>query len=148
MSNDVGGFGSSINIIATTTFPAGFTMTQFSDDTDAFDIPPVQNADDAMGANGDLVVWSTPKPIEMTVSAIPGSDDDKNLQTLYEANRVGRGKSIVRDKITMTVIYPDGSKNLYSGGFIKSGMPGQSLASTGKLKSKTYVFVFENVTSS
>ena len=45
-----------------------------------------------MGLNGDLIGWSKPNPIKITLNVIPQSFSDLNLAVLLEANRVGRGK--------------------------------------------------------
>lgn len=145
MANDVSGFGLRLRITASRTFPAGFTVTQFADDADPFDLPSIQIADKAMGLNGDLVTWSKANPINTTVNVIPGSEDDRNLAVLLEANRVGRGKSGARDQITMTGTYPDGRSITLSAGVITDGMPGNSVASAGRLKSKAYQFAFEGL---
>ena len=145
MANDVSGFGLRLRITASRTFPAGFTVTQFADDADPFDLPSIQVADKAMGLNGDLVTWSKANPINTTVNVIPGSEDDRNLAVLLEANRVGRGKSGARDTITMTGTYPDGRSVTLSQGVITDGMPGNSVASAGRLKSKAYAFAFEGL---
>lgn len=142
--NDISGFGLQINLVASKTFPQGITLTQFADDADPFDLPSMQIADKAMGVNGDLVVWNRANPIIPTINVIPGSDDDRNLQVLFEQNRVGKGKLGAGDEITMTGIYPDGSTITLTKGKITDGMPGKSLASAGRLKSKAYVFAFEN----
>lgn len=143
MANDVSGFGLRVRITASRTFPAGFTVTQFADDADPFDLPSIQVADKAMGLNGDLVTWSKANPILPTINVIPGSEDDRNLAVLLEANRVGRGKTGARDVITMTGTYPDGRSITLSAGVITDGMPGNSVASAGRLKSKSYAFAFE-----
>lgn len=145
MSNDVSGFGLKVRITASRTFPAGFTVSQFADDADPFDVPSMQVADKAMGLNGDLVSWSKANPIVPTLNVIPGSEDDRNLAVLLEANRVGRGKSGARDTITMTGMYPDGRSVTLSGGIITDGSPANSVASAGRLKSKAYAFAFESV---
>lgn len=145
MANDVSGFGLRIRLTASATFPAGFTISQFADDADPFDLPSIQVADKAMGLNGDLVTWSKANPIVPTISVIPGSDDDRNLAILLEANRVGRGKFGSRDTITMTATYPDGRTLTLSGGRITDGSPGNSVASAGRQKSKAYVFAFEGM---
>lgn len=143
---DISGFGLRLNIRASVTFPVGFNVTQFADDADPFDAPDLTIRESAVGLNGDLQVWSTPNPIVRTVSVIPNSDDDRNLSTLLEANRAGRGKFPVQDVITITAIYPDGRVETYNSGAITAGQPGQSVASAGRQKSKTFTFVFENVT--
>lgn len=148
MSNDVSGFGVRVRLVASVTFPAGITLSQFADDADPFDLPSIQVADKAMGVNGDLVTWSKANPILATLNLIPNSEDDRNMAVLLEANRVGRGKFSARDVITLTGIYPDGRSVTLSNGAITDGMPGQSIASAGRFKSKSYAFAFEGLSRS
>jgi hypothetical protein len=143
MSN-ISGFGLLVTVRASNTFPAGFTVTQFADDADPFDLPSIQIGDKAMGLNGDLVTWSKANPIAITLAVVPGSSDDINLGILFEANRPGRNKFTMRDEITMTAVYPDGRTTTLTGGAITDGMPGNSVASAGRMKSKQYGFAFEN----
>ena len=75
---------------------------------------------------------------------IPGSEDDDNLAALFEANRVGLGKISTSDLITMTGTYPNGDFITLINGRIVNGMPGNSVSSAGRLKSKNYEFQFEN----
>lgn len=104
----------------------------------------MQIAETAMGVNGDLVVWNTPTPISVTLSVIPNSEDDVNLSILFEQNRASKNKKSARDSITLTGIYPDGKKITLVNGAMTNGMAGNSVASAGRLKSKTYTFSFEN----
>lgn len=145
MANDISGFGIRVRVVASETFPAGIDLTQFADDADPFDLPSMQIRDKAMGINGDLVSWSRANPIIGSVSLIPGSDDDRNMSILFEANRTGKGKQGARDRISMVVIYPDGSVWSGTEGVITDGPPGRSVASAGRLKSNTYMFAFENL---
>ena len=142
--NEISGFGLRINIIASNTYPIGLPITQFADDADPFDLPSLQIADSAMGLNGDLLTWSKANPIKITLSVVPGGLDDAALSILFEANRVGRGKLGAQDIITMTGIYPSGNIITLINGVITDGMPGNAVASAGRLKSKTYSFSFEN----
>ena len=142
---DISGFGAVVNVIASSTFPVGFPITQFSDDTDAFDFPSIQIGDKAMGVNGDLITWNRATPLTGSISVIVGSTDDTALQLIAKNNRVGRGKANALDVITMTVIYPDTTSVTFTGGKITDAMFGKSLASTGRLKTRTYQFAFENV---
>lgn len=148
MTTDISGFGLRVRLVASATFPAGVTISQFADDADPFDVPSIQVADKAMGVNGDMVTWSKANPLLITLNVIPGSEDDRNLAALLEANRVGRGKFPARDLITATALYPDGTTKTYNGGKITDGAPGQSVASTGRLKSKAYAFAFEGLSGS
>ncbi len=147
MTNDISGFGLRIRLIASKTFPTGIDITQFADDGDPFDAPSIKIADTAMGLNGDLVKFSKAVPLPVTLNVVPTSDDDKNLSVLLESNRVGKGKNGARDEITLTAIYPSGKVVTFSGGCITDGMPTESVASAGRMKSKAYTFSFENKVS-
>jgi len=141
---DVSGTGIEITVIAAPTFPTGIKVSAFADDADPLDSPELQIAEWGMGVNGDLVIWRTPKPIEVTLNVIPNTEEDKNLAILYDANRVAKGKASVKDVITLIAKYPDGTTKMLTNGAIVSGMPLNSIASSGKTKSKPYKFVFEN----
>lgn len=145
---DISAFGIRLRLVASVTFPAGITLTQFADDGDSLDLPSQQIADKAMGVNGDLIVWAKANPLIVTTNIIPGSDDDRNMAVLLEANRVGRGKTGARDVITMTVLYPDGRTAQYSNGSLTDGIPGKALASSGRMKSNPYAFAFEGLAKS
>jgi len=145
MANDISGFGLSLWLIADQTYPAGFPVTIFADDGDPLDIPSIAIAETAMGVNGDLVKWSKATPIKITLSVVPSSFDDINLGILYDANRVAKGKRGARDIITLTGIYGDGRTVTLTSGIITDGMPADSVASAGRLKTKAYSFTFEDV---
>lgn len=141
---DIAGFGTAVRILASNTFPIGLELTQFADDSDPIDVPSLQIGDDAMGLNGDRVSWITVNPIRVTLNIIAGSDDDVNLALLFEANRGGRNKESAKDVLIMISSYPDRQiVTLTEGGCIEF-MPAKSVASGGRLKSKAYVFSFEN----
>ena len=142
---DISGFGLTLNVKASVTFPAGFAVTQFADDGDSLSFDNMDIADAAMGLNGDLVTWSKPAPLVIPINVIPDSDDDKNMQVLFEANRAGKGKLPARDVITMTVVYPNGKAKTLTNGKLTSGAPSNSVTSAGRMKSKQYTFKFENV---
>ncbi|MFY3127633.1 phage tail fiber protein [Achromobacter xylosoxidans] len=142
---DTSAIGVALRCVASESFPAGFTITEFSDDADPFDIPAIDIATPAMNVNGDLVVFSAPTPITITISVIPGSDADNNLAVIFEANRAAKNKRHARDEITLVGTYPDGSSLKLSEGKMTNGMPGNSPASAGRIKSKTYTFAFQNL---
>lgn len=143
---NISGFGLVVNVLASNTFPVGLLITEFADDSDPFDLPSLQIADKAMGLNGDLIIWSKANPIIVTLNVIPGSYSDINLATLLEANRVGRGKTGARDIITLIGTYPSLNVVSLTNGAITDGIPSSSVASAGRLKSKSYSFSFENKT--
>jgi len=146
MANNVTGFGTVINLIGSVTFPAGVMVTQFSDDADPLDMASVKIADTAMGVNGDLIAWAKAVTLPMVLNVIPGSVDDVNLQTLFDANRVAQGKASANDVITATIVYPDKSTAILGLGVITDGQPSKSIAGSGRLKTKSYAFSFQTKT--
>ena len=145
---DVSGFGIKINIQASKTFPNGFTVTQASDDADPVDFADTPIAETAMGVNGDMISFSQPTAIPMVVAVVPASDDDANLAMLYKANRATRGSENARDIITATVTYPDGRLLTLSQGKMISGTPASGIASSSRMKTKSYTFNFEGIQES
>lgn len=143
---NISGFGLKIVITGSTTFPAGFPITQFADDIDPLDIPAITVAETGMGLNGDMATWSRATPIDITIGVVPNGPDDQNLALLLEANRVAKGKRGARDVITMTAMYPDGRTKVLQQGTVISGTPANSVASAGRYKSRSYSFRFENMT--
>lgn len=141
---NITGFGLVVTVKASNTFPVGFFITSFADDADPFDVPSLQIGDSAMGLNGDLISWAKANPIKISLSVIPNTPADISLAILLEANRVGRGKQGAKDIITVNGVYPSGRFITLTNGIITDGMPGDSVASAGRLKSKTYNFSFEN----
>ena len=146
MSNDITGFGSAINLVASNTYPEGIAITQLADDADPLDMASVKIADTAMGVNGDLVKWSRAITKPLTLSVIPGSLDDINLAILASNNSASQGTINANDIITITVIYPDSSVITFVNGFITDAPFGSSISSAGRLKTKTYGFQFQSVT--
>jgi hypothetical protein len=144
MSFNISGFGLSVNLIASTTYPIGLNITEFADDANPLDVPSLQIGDVAMGLNGDLITWSKANPIKITLNVIPDSDNDLALSILLAANRVGRGKSSARDNITMNVFYPNQLFVTLINGVITDGMPFVGVANSGRMIERAYNFSFEN----
>jgi hypothetical protein len=142
---DISGFGTRVTVVASVTFPQGFTCTQFADDGDPIDTPSQQIKEVVMGLNGDLIPFSKATPYRAVLSVIPDSEDDRNLAVLFDANRVARGKQSARDVITMTVVYPDGSTKTLTQGVLTDGNPATGIASAGRKKTKAYSFAFEDM---
>jgi hypothetical protein len=144
---NISAFGFVASLKASNTFPNGFTITQWADDADPFDAPSIQLADKSMGINGDLIHWSKPNAIVLTINVLPGGVDDVNLSILAEANRVAKNKGSARDIITISVNYPDGRNPVFAPGIITDGVPSNSVSSAGRMKTKAYTFAFENKTN-
>lgn len=146
MTQNISVFGLVVTLVASKTFPSGTVIDQFADDADPLDIPEIQIADAAMGPNGDLVLWGKPTPIEITLNVVPNSDSDRNLAILFEANRLARGKTSAQDNVSITAVYPNGDVRGVANGTIKTGAPMPSGTAAGRLKTRSYKFVFEKAT--
>jgi hypothetical protein len=147
MSQDISGFGTLLLLTANITYPTGVPITAFADDSDGIDFPSIQIADGAMTVNGILAKWKVAKAIDLTLNVLAGSPDDENLTYLLEANRPAQGKLNVSDIVGIVATYPNlGITATYVDGFISDGMPGTSLSSVGRLKTKTYMFKFQTRT--
>lgn len=144
---NISGFGLRVILRASNTFPVGLVLTQFADDTDPLDIATQQVSEAVLSLNGDLVNWSTANPVPMELSLIPGSEDDRNLAVLLNANRVSAGKASARDIISATISYPNGQVATLSIGKIIDGPMGIGVASAGRFKTRTYSFMFETQAS-
>ncbi len=134
----------SIRIVASSTFPLGFSVTQFSDDTDPLDSASIEVQSAVMGANGNLITWNSPKGIPVTIAVIPNTEDDINLQALLNANRKTRNRTVANDVITMVVTYADESISTLTNGAILSGIVLRGSTSENRLKTMPYGFMFED----
>ena len=142
---DVSASGIKLRVLAFPLYPAGFDVSRFPDDASPLEIDNQQIADTGMGVNGDLVAWSTPNPIEMSVSVIPGSEEDDALASIWAVDRIGGSKIAAFNKITIVVTYPSGKVVTYTGGKMIEGPAGTSTDNSARLQSKTYRFAFETV---
>lgn len=147
MAQDVSASGIKITVIAIPTYPFGITITSFSDDADPLDSPELNMADFTMGLNGDLILNRHPTPIEINLSVIPGTDEERALSNLLDANRVAKNKVSYQDSITLTVQYPDGLTKVLTNGAIVAGSVVTGVSSNGRLKTKAFKFVFESKVS-
>ena len=101
-------------------------------------------AQTGMDINGNLVSWSTPTPQTVTINVLAGSEEDQNLAILLDANTAKRGRRAAGDNITMVASYGNGSTTTARNGRITNGSRGSSVSSAGRLKSKQYIFVFQD----
>ena len=148
MNGEIGGFGLSVLLRASATFPVGLAIEAFADDADPFDFPDIKIADIAMGLNGDMVSWSKATPLLTNIALIAESDDDNNMAVLLAANRVGKSKQSARDVLTLIGQYPSGAIVTLSNGKLTDGAISNSISSAGRMKSKVYKMAFQNITIS
>ena len=144
---DLSTTGMALRVLASNTFPQGFTVTEFASDSDPWDAPNLDIATVEMDLNGNLNSFSTPVPLTRTIGMTPGSEDEANMRALYEANRVGKDKRSARDVITIVATWPDGSTETLGNGKMTSGPSGKSTTQAARMKSVTYGFAFESYAS-
>lgn len=145
MSTNISAFGTSVVMKASRTFPAGVILTQFADDIDPLASDNIDIGEMAMNINGDGVYWSKANPVPLKVSAIVGTDDHRNLQTVWDNNRPQRGRRSAADEITFTITYSDGRVVTLSGGMMVNGPSLASVGSDGRQKGVEYSFMFAGI---
>ena len=142
---DTSSVGIAVYIRASVTFPAGITVTAFPEDGDFGTTGNTEIAGNASGVNGDLIVWKTASSVEVNVPIIPNTQDEANLDILFSANRGAKNRFPKKDVITMVVTNPvTGVVKTYKNGVIKNGAVGYQYGGDGRIKTKTYGFVFED----
>ena len=139
--------GTRITLYSQPTFPNGITLSTLPADTDPLDSPAVQLAEWQTGANGDLILYKHPVPIEVNFSTVAGSEEDKALEILFDANRVAKNKISYNDVITLVIQYPDGHSAVLSNGFLVRGTAVIGISGDGKLKTRQWSCVFESKVS-
>ena len=144
MAVDISALGIKATLVAAPSYPVGFTITQFADDGDSLNVPDMTIMQSGMGVNGDLVVWRTAVPCEVDINVIPGTDDCKNLENLFKLNMVQKNKLASKDVITLTIQHPNGKIDILTNGYIIGGKPVQDYSASGRAKTRTFRFMFEN----
>ena len=139
--------GTKLTLYSTLTLPYGVTITTYSPDGDPLDSPAMQAADTKMGANGDLIVHKMPSPMELNITTVPGSEEDKALEILFDANRVAKNKVSYNDVISLVIQYPDGKTVVLTNGVITRGTPITGITGDGRLKNRQWTLVFESKVS-
>jgi hypothetical protein len=143
---DISGFGTEIMILALQSFPMGFSLSKFADDTDPISAKEMEPFGYEPLYDGTIFTYAQAAPIEVSVSVIPNSDEDINLKILLGNKKGGLSLFPFEDITTMAISYPDGGRTILSHGSILRGPALDSIQSTGRRKSNTYTFVFGTVT--
>ena len=140
-------FGAHIRLIASNTHPFGMNIDNFADDIEPISIAPMNVKEAQMDLNGNPVSWAVANLINVSISVIPGSNDDVRLGILFNANRASGFRAPKRDDISIIITYPDHSTTILSKGKITSGSPSTGAMSGGRMTSKTYGFAFADMTN-
>lgn len=142
---DTSAVGIALRLTASVTYPQGITLTAFPEDGDIGASGDNEIAGNASGVNGDLIWWKTVNGIEVSVPVIPNTIDDDSLAALYHANRAAKNRFPKKDIIQIVATNPvTGVSITYKNGIIKNGRIGYNYGGDGRIKTKTYSFVFED----
>lgn len=145
MTQDTSSIGVAVRLKASVTYPMGILFTAFPDDGDIGASGDTEIAGNASGVNGDLIWWKTVNGIEVSVPIIPNTVEESLLDALFNGNRGAKNRFPKKDIIQITVINPvTGIAKTYKNGIIKSGAVGYQYGGDGRIKTKSYGFVFED----
>lgn len=145
MAADTSAVGTLIRLTASRTYPNGIILTAFPEDGDIGPNGDNEIAGNASGVNGDLIWWKTVNGIEVSVPVIPNTIDDDLLAVLYHANRAAKNRFPKKDIIQIVATNPvTGACITYKNGVVKNGRVGYTYGGDGRIKTKTYLFVFED----
>lgn len=143
---DTSSIGIAVRLTASITYPRGITFTAFPDDGDVGATGNTEIGGNASGVNGDLIWWKTVNGIEVNVPIIPNTVEESLLDALFNANRASKNRFPKKDIIQIVVTNPvTGIPKTYKNGFIKNGTAGYQYGGDGRIKTKTYGFVFEDM---
>lgn len=142
---NISGFGLKVTVVAVQTFPMGFEIKQFADDSDPLIFEPMEPVGHEMLFDGDLFVFDKAAPVMVALSVLPQTDDDINLKILLSSKKGGLRWLPFSDITTMVVTYPDGGLVVLSNGSIISGPIGDSVLQSGRKSCNTYRFAFGTV---
>lgn len=129
-------------IFSTNSFPMGFKLSSFADDEDSLKIEQCEVSGFEKLYDGTIFGFDKTSPILLSMAIIPNTDDDINLKILLQKRKSNSTYIPLLDGVTMVISYPDGGRNVFSGGVMLGGSIADSMLSGGRKKSNTYNFVF------
>lgn len=134
---DVSFAGSSVTI-------NGHTITDFMDDANPVEFQDVEVSGVGVNCNGSMIRYAKPNVIMMSITVIPGSEDDNFLYDMWKEYRVqGDYSSRWEESLTASVDIANGANSKsYSNGTMVSGPGGPSSNGEGKMTGRTYTFAF------
>lgn len=124
---------------------AGFLCSCLSDQQNPITVSPITVADAAAAPNGQMVAWTTPNLIDVSISVLANSVDDFFLTGCALAVRKKAGLTspgMPPPLWSISVIYPNavGQSRLFSNFVMLTGNVGTDMATNARLGSKTFTF--------
>lgn len=131
------------------------TITQFSDEGTPFECPDIDVSTNAKNLNGQMVSSRTPSVYPVSITVIPGSEEDMFLQrrlaeaAIQPGNVTSIGELAVSSLIVSTPAIDESGEGSHSidytftNGRLKGGPMGPSTSAEGRMSARTYTFEFE-----
>lgn len=154
MAIDISAVGAKVVITPSSGSP--IKITHFSDEGTPFEAGDVDVSTNQKNLNGDMISSRTPSVYSVSVTVVPGTDDDLALnKLLQEAALMPGGVTAVKNLWIKSLILliprinesndaaSSGHQYKWSFGRIKSGPTGPSTSAEGRLSARTYTFEFE-----
>lgn len=136
-------------------------IVEFSDEGSPVEVDDVEVTGEAVTLNGQAVYWRKPSLYHVTVTVIPGSQNDLDLQRMLHASKVQNGESVTPISeltVTMTINAPKinesngsqqtGRKWTFKNGRFLRGKIGMQTDPEGKMSAMAYSFAFEQCETS
>ena len=119
---NVSAFATSVLVASSASFPFGFVVKEFTDDSNPIEVGPNVTQSYKMLLDGTLKAYKTAKPIDVALTVIPGGNDDTNLGIILSATKIYK-KIIPRlaETVIMTVTYSNGGTVIFNNGALLSG---------------------------
>lgn len=131
-------------------------INQFSDEGTPFECPDVDLSENKKNLNGEMISSRAPTVYPVSVTVIPGSDNDKELiRAAHKAalikGSVANINQLIVEQITLFVPNIDGSAEgratgrtyTFKNGRFKSSPTGPSSSAEGRMSARTYTFEME-----
>lgn len=133
------------------------TITEFSDEGTPFEASDIDVSTNQKNLNGQMISSRTPAVYGVSVTVIPGSDDDVALFRLLQQASIMPGSVVAVNNLKINSITidipgingsgPSGTakslKYTWTNGRIKSGPTGPSSSAEGRQSARTYTFEME-----
>lgn len=132
------------------------TITRFSDEGTPFECADVDLSDNKKNLNGEMISSRMPSVYTVSVTVIPGTEEDKELTRLAQMSALMPGSiqpisNIVISEITLTLPEINQSAESVAGGRVfkwkngrmKSAPTGPSTSAEGRMAARTFSFEME-----
>ena len=136
-------------------------VNQFSEEGTPFECNDVDLSTNEKNLNGEMISSRTPSVYTVSITVIPGSDDDIELTAYAQKCALFKGnvqpiRSIAIKSATLAVPYYNESSETgatsrlytFTNGRMKSAPTGASTSAEGRQSSRTFTFEFEQFTFS